>query len=140
MSAHDLDIVCNRAAGSVCAVRSVERLDKGFEEFQKVWKTADKNGALKLISEDVTWFSVKGRSLTKPEVIETLTRRGGMDTVSDKNVRLCGNIALITFGDGGARRTIAWNRTNDGWKVVRFIRQPHNNRFVRRDICRSGRH
>ena len=99
-------------------------LDKAFQDFQQAWKTSDKSAAAKLISEDVTWFSVRGRSLTRQEVLDTMTRRGGMNMVRDKNVRTYGNVAIITFTDGDAgsdtRRTVVWNKMSDGWRVVAF--------------------
>src|SRR5213595_2354706 len=99
-------------------------LDKAFQEFQQAWNTSDKSAAAKLISEDVTWFSVRGRSLTRQEVLDTMTRRGGMDMVRDEKVRTYGSVAIITITDGAAgsdtRRTVVWNKMSDGWRIVAF--------------------
>lgn len=103
-------------------------IDKVFVDFQRFWTTADKNGAGKLLSEDLIWFSLRGRSLNKQEVLDTLNRRGGMEKISDKKIRLYGNVAVMTFTDGegssAARRTVVWAKTQDGWKIVSFHASP----------------
>ena len=63
-------------------------VENAFAEFQRVWKTVDKNGAANTISDDVTWFSVRGRSLDKQQVLDSLSRRGGLEGIRDKKVRV----------------------------------------------------
>ena len=85
-----------------------------------------RSAADKLISDDLVWVSVRGRKLDKQEVLNTWGGRGGMKTLQDKQVRVYGDTAVITFTDGDAgsadkaRRTIVWHKTQDGWKVVSF--------------------
>ncbi len=53
-----------------------------------------------------------------------------MNSLEDKQVRVYGDTAVITFADGDAggsdraRRTIVWHKTRDGWKVVSFHTSP----------------
>lgn len=102
-------------------------IEKAFSEFQRSWTNQDRSAADKLISDDLVWISIRGRTLDKQEVLNTLTRRGGMENLQDKKVRLYGDTAVITFSDGEAtraRRTIVWNKTRDGWKIVSFHTSP----------------
>jgi ketosteroid isomerase-like protein len=110
------------------AMAQSDDLDKAFVEFQRVWAAADKNAAAKILSDDLVWISRRGRSLSRQEVLDTLSRRGGMENIRDRKVRLYGTAAVITFADGDgantARRTVIWTKTPEGWKVVSFHASP----------------
>lgn len=109
-------------AASLMFAQSSE-IDKAFAEFQRVWTTADKNGAAKVISDDLVWITRRGLTLNKQEVIYSL-RPGGGENIRDKKVRLYGEVAVITYADGqggsAGRRTLLWKKTQDGWKIVSF--------------------
>jgi hypothetical protein len=89
-------------------------IEKALAEFQRSWISQDKGAASKLISDDLVWFSIRGRMLEKQEVLNTLSQRGGMEKLQDKKVRVYGDTTVITSdGEPGslARRTLVWRKS-----------------------------
>lgn len=97
-------------------------IDKAFADYQRAWANADKDAVSKLASDDLVWITRSGRVLNKQELIQGFNPKNGTNNVRDKNVRLYGNVAVMTYagdeGSGAIRRTIVWHKTPEGWKLV----------------------
>lgn len=99
-----------------------DEIDKVFADYQRAWTNADKDAVSKLASDDLVWITRSGRVLNKQELIQGFNPKNGTKNIRDKNVRLYGSVAVMTYaGDEGSsaiRRTIVWNKTPEGWKLV----------------------
>lgn len=97
-------------------------IDKAFAEYERAWTNADKDLVSRLASEDLVWITRGGRALNKQEFIRVFHPKSGTKNIRDKKVRLFGDVAVMTYaGDEGSsaiRRTIVWNKTPEGWKMV----------------------
>lgn len=97
-------------------------IDRAFADYQRAWTNADKDAVSKLASDDFVWITRSGRQMTKQEFIQVFNPKIGTANIRDKKVRLFGDVAVMTYaGDEGSsaiRRTIVWNKTPEGWKMV----------------------
>jgi len=106
-----------------CAVLAQQSdVEKAFAEYQQGWATADKNVMSKLAADDLVWITRSGKALSKTEFLGVFNPKSGTKNIRDLQVRVFGNVAVMTYaGDEGSsaiRRTIVWNKTGDGWKMV----------------------
>jgi ketosteroid isomerase-like protein len=96
-------------------------IEQAFAEYQRVLSAADKAGAERLLSDDLVYITRRGQVISKQDVVNSMNAGPG-PSIQDKKVRLYGNVAVLTYadtqGDTASRRTIVWNKTQDGWKVV----------------------
>lgn len=97
-------------------------VEKAFAEYQQAWATADKNAIAKLAADDLVWITRSGKAFSKTEFLGVFNPRTGTKNIRDMQVRVFGNVAVMTYaGDEGSsaiRRTIVWNQTGEGWKMV----------------------
>lgn len=97
-------------------------VDQAFADYQRAWTNADKDAVAKLASDDLVWITRSGRVLNKQELIQVFNPKNGTSNIREKIVRLYGEVAVMTYaGDEGStaiRRTIVWNKTSQGWKLV----------------------
>jgi ketosteroid isomerase-like protein len=97
-------------------------IDRAFAEYERAWSNADKDGVSRLASDDLIWITRGGRVLNKQEFIEVFNPKIGMKNIRDKKVRLFGDVAVLTYaadeGSSAIRRSIVWNKTPEGWKMV----------------------
>ena|SRR5687768_12829556 len=114
---------CAAIAAFFClAFAQQSDIDKAFAEYERAWTTADKDLVSRLASDELVWITRGGRALNKQEFIQVFNPKSRTKNVRDKKVRLFGNVAVMTYaGDEGSsaiRRTIVWNKTLEGWKMV----------------------
>lgn len=104
------------------AVTQQSDIDKGFAEYERAWANADKNIIATLAAEDLVWITRGGKALNKQEFLQVFNPKSGTKNIRDKKVRVYGDVAVMTYaGDEGSsavRRTIVWNKTTAGWKIV----------------------
>jgi ketosteroid isomerase-like protein len=98
-------------------------IEKAFAEYQRALSAADKAGAERVISDDLIYITRRGQVLSKQDVVNSMNA-GPMPSIRDQKVRLYGNVAVLTYADSegktASRRTVVWNKTRDGWKIVSF--------------------
>ena len=104
------------------ALAQQSEIDQAFAGYENAWKTADKAAIAKLAADDLVWITRGGREMTKQEFIQVFNPKIGMANIRDKKVRLYGQVAVMTYaaeeGSSAIRRTIVWNKTPQGWKMV----------------------
>ena len=97
-------------------------LDKAFAEYQRFWQTADKDGIARLTSDDLVWITRGGRALNKQEFVQIFNPKSGTRNIRNMKIRLYGDVAVMTYageeGSSGILRTIVWNKTAAGWRIV----------------------
>ena len=97
-------------------------VEKAFAEYQRIWRTADKDGIARLTSDDLVWITRGGRALNKQEFVQIFNPKSGTRNIRDMKIRFYGDVAVMTYageeGSSGVLRTIVWNKTPDGWRIV----------------------
>ena len=128
---HGLQICCGWARVYGICFSQANDLDNAFSELQRAWRAGDRAAAVKLFSDDISFITRSGIALNKQELVSSLKPGSGggtMEKIAEKKAKTYGDFAIISFKDGegnsAARRTIVWQKTQEGWKVLSMQTTP----------------